>query len=369
MRTSVPIATEGANRGHRAKRTYTAATEGYEPPEARSNNSAYGGGPVQTNVYDPQARGFMKRQRSDSEYSSPHGYPAYGTNPMQQYSMQGNAAYGQQAPQQSPSDQQAQMVAVGTPVQQGMPSGWPRPQAPYSAPISAGIGMGGGSYFGSAASGSQTPRALPYTQQTSPQYAGRGSNEMYAGMTNLPTPVSEQSMNSGQSSIAGYGQAPQGSATLPSRGQHVQQYALSSPSAQYPPQPQQYGQPPQQYQLSASNAPYDPHQPPGSVKMEVHATGYGNSPTNMYQTPTQQNNTYPVTEGFSSNDLPLSSAILNREFTGAYQQQQQRQGQEQAAYTEMSEGDLAGFQQQAKSQSAAYPTPHQTSPTQLQDHG
>ena len=319
--------------------------------------------------YDDQQRSHIKRQRSDSDYNSPHGYPAYVGGTMQQYGMPTNSAYGLLPSQPPQTDPQAQMGSMMTPVQQGMMSGWQRSQAPYSAPVGAGIGMSGGSYFGSGSSTVQTPRNLNYGQQTSSQtqYGGRGSNEFYSGLSSLPTPVSEQGLSSAQPSIAGYGQSTPLSVGLPPRGQPVQQYDLSNASSQYPSQPGQYSHTSPQYHTPTSNVTYEPQQPQNPIKAEA-SHGYSDSP-HLYNAPPQ--NAYPGVESFSSTDLPLSSGMLNREFSGAYPQQPAVQAQEPGTYAEMPEQDLAGYHtQQPKSQQpAAYPTPHQTSPTHLRDHG
>lgn len=264
------------------------------------------------------------------------------------------------------------------PTQQSMLSGWQRSQAPYSAPVGGGMGAGG-SYFSSGASGGTTPRGLSYTQHSGAQFGGRGSGDLYSGMSSLPTPVSEQSMGSGQSSLAGYSQSAQLSGSLPPRGQQVQQYDLANPSSQYPPQAGTYGQQPQTYPHPSSVLSYDPQTTPNPIKSDT--SGYSDSP-NLYHPPPPQN-AYPGAENFSSADLPLGSGMLNREYPGpaAYQQQQppQPQSQEPGGYGEMpgaeQEHHIAGYpshQHDAKSQQpAAYPTPqHQTSPTeQLRDHG
>lgn len=346
----------------RVKRSYTAATEVYELPETRPNPVVNSGGPVQTYPYEQPERGYIKRQRSDSDYASPHAYPDYARSTMQQYGLPSNTAYGQHPPQPPQNDQQTHMANM-MPMQQSMIPGWQQPQASYPTSIGGSMAMSGGSYYGGSTSSAQPPRTQLYTH-TSPLYGGRPSNDIYSGMNSLPTPTSEQSLGSTQSSVAGYGQTAPLSA-LPSQEHQAQHYDLSN-RQYHPPPPQNYRQTTQSYHNPASNVLYDQH-PTGSVKIE--SQGYS---SNLYSAP--PHTTYSTAEGFTSNDLPLSSGMLNREFPGAYQQQPhgQAQGQEPGAYAEIAGGepDISGYQQ-AKShqQSAAYPTPHQTSPAQLQDHG
>lgn len=325
----------------------------------------YSGGPVHNYPYEQPDRAHVKRQRSDSEYTSPHAYPAYAGGAMPQYTMPGQSMYAQQQPHPQHPEQHQQVM------QQSMMSNWQRSPAPYSASAGGGVGLSGGSYFSSGASSGQMPQRQSYAQQTSPQYGGRGSSDVYAGMaSSLPTPVSEQGLGSTQPSMAGYGQPGQMSASLPSRGQPVQQYDLAHPSSQYAPQPVTYPQPGQSYQAPATHPMYEQHPTPNKHE----DAGYGEPPT-MYSAPVQ--NTYAGAETFSTTDNPLSTGMLNREFSGAYHQQpqptpQQQEPGERSAYAEMLPGqDLAQYQQpKSQPQPVAYPTPqHQTSPTQLRDHG
>lgn len=251
------------------------------------------------------------------------------------------------------------------PTQQGGMPSWQRSQAPYSAPISA-MGMSGGSYF---SSGAPVTKSVNYAPQTSPQYGGRGSTELYGSLNNLPTPVSEQSLGSTQSSFGSYGQPAALSATLPSRGPPVQHYDLSNASSQYPPQPGQYGQTSPQYHTSASNLGYDQHPQPSQSTIKMEGQPYGDSPNIYNAPPPPPQHAYSETESFTSTDLPLSSGMLNREYPGAYPQPPPPQGQETGAYGELSEQDVAAYHQAKSRQPAGYPTPHQTSPTHLRDHG
>lgn len=321
--------------------------------------------------YEQPDRAHVKRQRSDSEYTSLHAYPAYASGAMPQYSMPGQSMYTQHQPHPQHPEHQQQVGSMMTPMQQSMMANWQRSPAPYSTPAGGGMGPSGGSYFSSGASAGQIPQRQDYAQQTSPQYGGRGSNDVYAGMaSSLPTPVSEQGLGSTQPSMAGYGQPGQMSASLPSRGQPVQQYDLAHPSSQYAPQPVTYAPHGQSYQAPAPNPMYEQHPAPNKHE----DAGYGDPPT-MYSTPAQ--NAYAGAESFSAADNPLSTGMLNREFSGAYQQQPQSTPQQQepgegGGYAEMPPGqDLSQYQQpKSQPQPAAYPTPqHQTSPTQLRDHG
>lgn len=334
---------------------------------------------MQTYPYE-QSRSYLKRQRSDSDYATPHAYATYARGTMPQYGMPSSTAYGQQ-PQPAQHDPQQHMAHMVTPVQQSMMPSWQHPQSSYSAPSGGGsMSMGGASYFGSTTGSGHAPRLQTYGQ-TSPLYGGRPPNELYAGMNNLPTPVSEQSIGSTHSSIGGYGQSAPLSASLPPRGPPVQSYDIPNPTAQYPPQSHGYGQTSQTYQTPSSNISFDHH--------PQESQGYSGSP-NIYNVP-QQPTAYSGghAEGFSSNDMPLGSSMLNREFPGAgafpapaappSHPPTQEPGGDGGTYGNLSghASDMAGYshvdaksaQPHHQQQSAAYPTPHQTSPTQLQDHG
>lgn len=361
-----------------AKRAYAATAEVYGTPEARTNPALNSGGPVQTYGYDQSGRSYIKRQRSASDYTSPHAYPAYARSTTQPYGMPGGGAYGQVAPQPPQNEQQAHMAGMMS-MQQSMMPGWQQSQAQYGAPVGGGMGMSGHSYYEGSTNDPQPPRTQGYSH-TSPIYTGRGTGDMYSGMSSLPTPTSEQSMGSTQSSLSTYAHSTQLGAALPSREQHAQHYELSNPSPQYPPQPQSHYPTTQSYQAPGSNNPYEQHPPLEAIKMESQP-GYGDSP-NLYNAPAQS--TYSASDGFSSNDLPLSTGMLNREFSGAYRHEQHQapqppRPQEPDPYPEMAgDGsgnnnvpDIPGYPAaKSQPQPAAYPTPHHTSPTShLQDHG
>lgn len=368
----------------RVKRSYAATSEVYEVNEPHPNTGISSGGPVQNYPYDQQNRGYLKRQRSDSDYNSPVAYSTYGRGTMEHYGMPSSSAYGHQPqpPQHNPQSQMAHMV---TTVQQSIMPSWQHPHPSYSAPPSgSGMGVGGASYYGANTGNTQAARGQTYGQ-TSPLYGARASSELYSNVNNLPTPVSEQSIGSAQSSLGGYGQQTQLGTGLSSRGPPVQPYDLSNPSAQYAPQQHNYSQSAQAYQPPSTNVSFEHH---ASNPLKIEAHGYTDSP-NVYHVPPQQS-AYSGggVEGFSSSDLPLGSSMLNREFSGASAYAQpppqapppaQEPGGDAGAYSGMHvpTSDMSGYrhvnaksaQPHPQQQSAAYPTPHQTSPTQLQDHG
>ena len=335
----------------RSKRTYTAATS--DAPETNNQRASYGG-PVTDNNYT-QDRTFVKRQRSDSEYTSPHAYPASQyNNSVSPYGMP--SAGSNSWTQQQHGAQQESYMAHAQPTQQPAMS-WGRSHGPYAA--ASGGSMSAGSYFpGSMAA--NPVRGVDYSQQSS-QYSARSMNDSSFGLSTMSTPISEPSVGSAHSSIPPMGIQSHVGQYGNALANRTQQYDMSSSVQPYQSAAAAFSQSLQQnYPPGSSSLSYEQQNAAPTIKSEEAA--YNTSSNNLYNT--SPHSTYPGTDQtFSSSNLPLSTGLLNREFTGGYPPQAQ---EPEYGDADGSAQDLSGY---SKSQSAAYPTPQQTSPAQLQDHG
>lgn len=361
------LSPETGNRYHadlaRVKRTFTAASEISEALEARNSSSVYSGGPVHLNPYDHADRSHAKRQRSDSDYTSSQLYPGYTHNSMQSYAAPLQNPYAQHPPPPQ-HNQQMQVGGVIPPTHPGTMTSLQRPPGFYSMSVGGGMSTSGGTYLGSGASPGETPRSMNGPHRSSAQYGERTPNDIYSGMTSLPTPSSEPSLGSAQSSIGAYSQSGHSVTALPAGGQPVQQYDMSNQSAQHYTHPGNYTSHAQGYSVSGGNPIYDQQASASTLKSE--GADYGEQPS-IYHSSSQH--TYPGAEPFSSHDNPLSSGMLNREYPGMYQQPQQSQEQEPGGYSGMAGQDQHQGYQTKSQHPADYPTPHQTSPEQMREPG